>query len=183
MHTEAIIQSMTAAERQNPKLLNGSRRLRIAKGSGMTATDVNSLVQRFEQAAKMMKTVGVPRAACRRYPEWGRSPVPVADTPSQEAGREGEGIRCSGNRQGERPKPWASCLLGRRLSGSGFRPRRGSAGSSTGGATSAEEMEQLQQMLGAPALGVMQLPVDGWHAVLATVSCLSRSPVSRALGS
>ena len=56
-HTEAIIRSMTPAERTNPKLLNGSRRLRIARGSGMTVTDVNQLVNRFEQAAKMMKTV------------------------------------------------------------------------------------------------------------------------------
>jgi signal recognition particle subunit SRP54 len=62
--TEAIIQSMTRAERVNPKLLNGSRRMRIAKGSGMTVTDVNQLVTRFEQAAKMMKIVakgGVPQ--------------------------------------------------------------------------------------------------------------------------
>jgi signal recognition particle subunit SRP54 len=62
--TEAIIRSMTPAERRQPKLLNGSRRLRIAKGSGMTVTDVNALVNRFEQAAKMMKTVakgGVPQ--------------------------------------------------------------------------------------------------------------------------
>jgi signal recognition particle subunit SRP54 len=62
--TEAIIRSMTPAERRQPKILNGSRRLRIAKGSGMTVTDVNSLVNRFEQAAKMMKTVakgGVPQ--------------------------------------------------------------------------------------------------------------------------
>ena len=55
--TEAIIRSMTPGERQNPKVLNGSRRTRIARGSGMTVTDVNSLVNRFEQAAKMMKTV------------------------------------------------------------------------------------------------------------------------------
>ena len=55
--TEAIILSMTPKERREPKILNGSRRLRIAKGSGMTVTDVNSLVNRFEQAAKMMKTV------------------------------------------------------------------------------------------------------------------------------
>ena len=55
--TEAIIQSMTKAERHNTKLLNGSRRLRIAKGSGTTVTEVNALVARFEQAAKMMKTV------------------------------------------------------------------------------------------------------------------------------
>ena len=55
--TEAIIRSMTPKERKDPKILNGSRRLRIAKGSGMTVTDVNSLVNRFEQAAKMMKTM------------------------------------------------------------------------------------------------------------------------------
>jgi len=55
--TEAIIRSMTPSERQNPKVLNGSRRTRIARGSGMTVTDVNSLVNRFEQAAKMMKTM------------------------------------------------------------------------------------------------------------------------------
>ena len=54
-HTEAIIRAMTPKERQDLKILNGSRRLRIAKGSGMTVTDVNSLVNRFEQAAKMMK--------------------------------------------------------------------------------------------------------------------------------
>ncbi|MFM6971109.1 MAG: signal recognition particle protein [Rhodoluna sp.] len=64
--TEAIIRSMTPGERRAPKILNGSRRARIAKGSGMTVTDVNSLVNRFEQAAKMMKTVakgGMPQMA------------------------------------------------------------------------------------------------------------------------
>lgn len=55
--TEAIIRSMTPVERRLPKVLNGSRRLRIAKGSGTTVTEVNSLVNRFEQAAKMMKTM------------------------------------------------------------------------------------------------------------------------------
>jgi signal recognition particle subunit SRP54 len=62
--TEAIIRSMTPGERRQPKLLNGSRRLRIARGAGTTVTEVNSLVNRFEQAAKMMKTVakgGVPQ--------------------------------------------------------------------------------------------------------------------------
>jgi signal recognition particle subunit SRP54 len=74
VRTEAIIQSMTPAERRNPKLLNGSRRLRIAKGSGMTVTDVNQLVTRFEQAAKMMKTVakgGMPQVP-------GMGPMPGA---------------------------------------------------------------------------------------------------------
>ena len=55
--TEAIIRSMTPGERRAPKVLNGSRRLRIANGSGTTVTEVNSLVNRFEQAAKMMKTM------------------------------------------------------------------------------------------------------------------------------
>ena len=55
--TEAIIRSMTPMERRQPKVLNGSRRLRIAKGSGTTVTEVNGLVNRFEQAAKMMKTM------------------------------------------------------------------------------------------------------------------------------
>ena len=54
----AIIQSMTPAERQDPKILNGSRRARIAKGSGSTVSDVNSLIERFAGAQKMMKQMG-----------------------------------------------------------------------------------------------------------------------------
>ena len=46
---------MTPKERQNPKILNGSRRLRIAKGSGRTVTEVNRLIDRFTAAQKMMK--------------------------------------------------------------------------------------------------------------------------------
>lgn len=61
---EAIIHSMTPAERQNPKIINGSRRARIAKGSGRTATDVNQLLERFDGAQKMMRQMarqgGVP---------------------------------------------------------------------------------------------------------------------------
>jgi signal recognition particle subunit SRP54 len=51
----AIIRSMTPAERQDPRILNGSRRVRIARGAGVTVTDVNQLVERFGQARKMMK--------------------------------------------------------------------------------------------------------------------------------
>jgi signal recognition particle subunit SRP54 len=51
----AIIQSMTAQERANPKLLNGSRRERIARGSGVTVYDVNQLVKQFQTAKKLMK--------------------------------------------------------------------------------------------------------------------------------
>jgi signal recognition particle subunit SRP54 len=54
----AIIRSMTPQERHTPKILNGSRRLRIAKGSGVTVTEVNNLVDRFYEAQKMMKSMG-----------------------------------------------------------------------------------------------------------------------------
>jgi len=51
----AIVNSMTPAERRNPKLLNGSRRLRIANGAGVTVGEVNSLVVRFLEGQKMMR--------------------------------------------------------------------------------------------------------------------------------
>jgi signal recognition particle subunit SRP54 len=54
----AIIRSMTPAERDNPKIINGSRRVRIANGSGVTVTDVNQLLTRFAEAQKMMKQMG-----------------------------------------------------------------------------------------------------------------------------
>jgi signal recognition particle subunit SRP54 len=53
---QAIIQSMTPAERANPKLIDGSRRARIARGSGRQVSDVNSLVDRFFEARKMMQS-------------------------------------------------------------------------------------------------------------------------------
>lgn len=52
---EAIVGSMTPAERTDPRILNGSRRQRIARGSGTTVQEVNGLVDRFEQAKKMMQ--------------------------------------------------------------------------------------------------------------------------------
>lgn len=53
--TQAIIQSMTPRERRDPSIIDGSRRARIAYGAGTTVSAVNGLLQRFEQAAKMMK--------------------------------------------------------------------------------------------------------------------------------
>ena len=53
--TEAIIRSMTPAERRDPLIIDGSRRARIAYGSGVTVSQVNALLQRFDQAAKMMR--------------------------------------------------------------------------------------------------------------------------------
>ncbi|MDR9419853.1 signal recognition particle protein [Gracilimonas sp.] len=54
---EAIILSMTPEERQNPELLNGSRRRRIAKGSGTKVREINQLMTQFDQMKKMMKTM------------------------------------------------------------------------------------------------------------------------------
>jgi signal recognition particle subunit SRP54 len=56
--TAAIIRSMTPGERANPKMINGSRRLRIAKGSGVRVNEVNQLVDRFFEARKMMAQLG-----------------------------------------------------------------------------------------------------------------------------
>ena len=55
--TEAIIHSMTPAEREHPEIINPSRKGRIAKGSGTTLADVNKLLKQFDQTRKMMKTV------------------------------------------------------------------------------------------------------------------------------
>ena len=54
----AIINSMTLKERRNPALLNGSRRKRIAAGSGMTPADVNKLMKQYQQMEKMMGKLG-----------------------------------------------------------------------------------------------------------------------------
>ena len=55
---EAIIRSMTMEERQKPKLLNGSRRRRIATGSGTSVQDVNRVLKQFKQMSQMMKKAG-----------------------------------------------------------------------------------------------------------------------------
>ena len=56
-HLEAIIRSMTPGERRNPNIINGSRRKRIAAGSGMRVQDVNKLLKNFEQSKQMMKKI------------------------------------------------------------------------------------------------------------------------------
>ncbi|BDZ46346.1 signal recognition particle protein [Naasia aerilata] len=143
VRTEAIIQSMTRAERLNPKILNGSRRLRIARGSGMTVTDVNQLVQRFEQAAKMMKTVakgGVPQVP-------GMGPVPGASYRGKPQKKKQSGSR-SGNpakRAAENAAFAASAAAPASGNGSGF----GLGGAARGAdAPSEEDLAALQKLLG-----------------------------------
>lgn len=60
-HVEAIIQSMTPKERANPGILNNSRRMRLAKGSGTNIQEVNKLIKQFDDMKKMMKLMSNPR--------------------------------------------------------------------------------------------------------------------------
>ncbi|MFQ5948889.1 MAG: signal recognition particle protein, partial [Acidimicrobiia bacterium] len=69
---EAIIRSMTPEERQNPKIISGSRKRRIAVGSGTTPQDVNSLLRQFTEAQRMMKAFA-----------GGKSPVPGLPVPGR----------------------------------------------------------------------------------------------------
>ncbi|NEM91548.1 signal recognition particle protein [Galbitalea soli] len=143
--TEAIIQSMTIQERRQPKVLNGSRRLRIARGSGTTVTEVNALVNRFEQAAKMMKTVakgGVPQVP-------GMGPIPgagfagKAKKPQQKKGsRSGNPAkRAAENAALAAGKPVGPAAAG---AGSGF----GLGGAGKKAAPTEEELASLQKFLG-----------------------------------
>ena len=63
---EAMICSMTLEERRNPKILNGSRRLRIAKGSGTTVQDINKFINSFEMTQKMMKKLTNNKGAMKK---------------------------------------------------------------------------------------------------------------------
>ena len=149
--TEAIIQSMTKAERRTPKLLNGSRRLRIAKGSGTTVTEVNALVNRFEQAAKVMKTVakgGVPQLP-------GMGPMPgvgggggAASARKAAAKKKGKGGSRSGN-----PAKRAAEEAARASGAAAPSAATGGAGFGLGGSKGAaqpteEELAALQKFLG-----------------------------------
>ncbi|MCP2636673.1 signal recognition particle protein [Microbacterium sp. HD4P20] len=140
--TEAIIRSMTPGERRNPKVLNGSRRLRIARGSGMTVTDVNQLVQRFEQAAKMMKTVA--RGGVPNIP--GMGPVPGAGRPGASSKR-GKQQKAKGSRSGNPAKRAAEnagiAQTPQAPTGSGF-----GLGGASQGAPSEADLAELQKLLG-----------------------------------
>jgi signal recognition particle subunit SRP54 len=67
-HVEAIVLSMTAEERKKPEMLNGSRRARIAKGSGRTITEVNRLMDQFREMQKMMKKMSAGAPGVGRLP-------------------------------------------------------------------------------------------------------------------
>ena len=69
---EAIIRSMTPAERQDPDTINGSRRLRIANGSGSTTSEVNLLLKQFKEAQKMMNAMGFGKVMAKKKAKKGK---------------------------------------------------------------------------------------------------------------
>ncbi|MDR1357387.1 MAG: signal recognition particle protein [Tannerellaceae bacterium] len=73
---EAIIHSMTPAERSNPALLNSSRRQRIAMGSGTGIQDVNKLIKQFEEIRKMMRTVATAKPGMNKLPSFNKKITP-----------------------------------------------------------------------------------------------------------
>ena len=137
--TEAIIRSMTPAERRNPKIIDGSRRARIAYGSGVTVSQVNALLQRFEQAAKMMK---------RMSNKAGMGGIPGFGGPAA-GGKKGKKGKKKGSKSGNPMKREAEeKALRDRMSGKG-----GSSGNSGGSAFAKKPQNPalpagLQDMLG-----------------------------------
>ncbi|MCD8042110.1 MAG: signal recognition particle protein [Tannerellaceae bacterium] len=69
---EAIIYSMTQEERTNPAILNGSRRQRIAKGSGTTVQEVNKLIKQFDETRKMMRMLTTSKPGSKKMPSFKR---------------------------------------------------------------------------------------------------------------
>ncbi|GII91421.1 signal recognition particle protein [Sinosporangium siamense] len=122
----AIIRSMTPGERADPKMINGSRRARIAKGSGVTVTEVGNLVIRFFEAQKMMKRVaggiglpGMPggrkgKAAAQQ--KKGKKGRRVSGDPRKAAlGKAGAGSSADGGAQPKQPGLGALGNLGGKL--------------------------------------------------------------------
>src|SRR5215469_909083 len=129
----AIINSMTPAERRNPKILNGSRRARIANGSGTTVGEVNNLVVRFAEGQKMMRQMmgggGIP----------GMPPIPGMRRATKAAkGKKGSKKKPKGGRPGGAPgrSAGAGAGSGNAKSGSagpaGARPSGGAPAGLTG---------------------------------------------------
>ena len=78
-HMEAMIRSMTVQERNNPRIINGSRRMRIARGSGTTVQDINRLLKQFSQMNKMMRQLAGPtKKSGKRRRRSSRRELPIS---------------------------------------------------------------------------------------------------------
>ncbi|BDR54191.1 signal recognition particle protein [Bombiscardovia apis] len=135
--TEAIIRSMTPAERRDPKIIDGSRRARIAYGAGTTVSAVNGLLQRFEQAAKMMKRMSNGARQIPGMPGFGGKPS--NSKKGKKAKKKGKAR--SGNPMKREQEEQA---LRERLAGGGNKP-------SQGGSAFAKQTPQMPEI--PPNLG------------------------------
>jgi signal recognition particle subunit SRP54 len=134
--TAAIIRSMTPLERADPRIIKGSRRVRIANGSGVTVTEVNGLVERFFEARKMMTQMA------------GGMGMPGARSMSKKA---------KGRQQQLQARKSAKGKKGKKRGGQARQPGVVRAGDHSGG--SAAPGQDLNQLLGASGLPPgMQLP-------------------------
>jgi signal recognition particle subunit SRP54 len=140
--TEAIILSMTPRERKQSKILNGSRRLRIARGAGVTVTEVNQLMQRFDQAAKMMKTVA--RGGVPNIPGMGPVGKPGASTKRGKSQQKSRSGSRSGNPAKRAAENAGIAAAPAAPSGSGF----GLGGASPQGAPTEADMAEIQKLFG-----------------------------------
>ena len=132
---QAIIRGMTPLERNNPKILNASRRRRIANGSGVTVTEVNQLIERFFEAKKMMgqmanqRGLGGGRSATKKKPK----------------GRKGK--------NGKRRPP--------KQSRGGGMPNMGGMPGMGGGMPSMAELQKMQEQLGGGGMPPMPKGLEG----------------------
>ena len=133
--TQAIIQSMTPQERRDPSIIDGSRRARIAYGAGTTVSAVNGLLQRFEQAAKMMK----------RMTNGSRS-IPGMGGTGAGGGRKGK--KGKKGRKGSR----SGNPMKREAEEKALRERLSGKGKSSGGSAFAKRPETPQMPEGLPDL-------------------------------
>jgi signal recognition particle subunit SRP54 len=145
---EAIIRSMTPAERANPKIINGSRRARIARGSGTAVADVNGLVERFFVARDMMS-----KAARGALPGMGSMPgVPGG----MGFGKKSKGKQPKGKARGKQsrsgnPAKRAAQEAGLASPADTTRPAPGTVPSAFGGSRTADEFQlpdELRDLLG-----------------------------------
>ncbi len=98
---EAIILSMTAEERRRPELIKGSRRLRIARGSGTSVQQVNQLVKQFDQMRKLMRQIGARQDAGHR-----RADAPGALSAGRATARPGSATLCRRLSEQFERNPW-----------------------------------------------------------------------------
>jgi signal recognition particle subunit SRP54 len=153
---EAIVRSMTPDERRNPKIINGSRRLRIAKGSGVSVGEVSQLVTNFFEAQKQMKMLfgggmpGMPPGLGGRRPG---------------AAKAAKAAKAKRKHPGGDPRKAALAASGGGSGSQGGPGGKGPAGGREPAAASPKSMAELSEMLreateggGLPGLGAGDFP-------------------------